>query len=277
MKVRIHSDTRPSAQRCIYCGSTNSLTDEHIIPFGLWGRIIFPNASCPDCANKINVFETQIQQRHLGAFRQRARIPLRKRRPRKYKFQLSFGTSNPSQPAPAPVEIGGDEMPRSFLLFRFMPPQIFVGPWSRQSEVWMHHDTGDMRELMYKYQNPAVFIGEYHNDMFCRLIAKIGHGLAVAYMPAEVLDTFHFLLPDLILDGADNYHRLVGGDFAVPPLSDLMHEWDISNAVCGNTEYLFARIRLFACLGTPRYHAVVASRPLGKITVTNDPVRFSGP
>jgi hypothetical protein len=130
---------------------------------------------------------------------------------------------------------------------------------------------------MDKHRVAAIFMGEYNHHHFCRLIAKIGHGLACAYMPAEVLDTFDLLLPDLILNGVENYNELIGGDFIVPPASDMMHEWDIANAVRGDTEYLFARIRLFACLGAPRYHAVVASRPLGSTTVTKDPVHLRTP
>lgn len=138
----------------------------------------------------------------------------------------------------------------------------------------MHQNADDWSEFLDKHTTPGVFMGEYHNDQFCRLIAKIGHGLTYAYMPQKLLDTFEFLLPSLILTGSDNYHHLVGGDFTVPPANEMMHEFNISNAVRGETEYLFARIRLFACLGAPVYHAVVASRPLGPTTVTKDPARF---
>lgn len=278
MKVRIFSDKRKSAGCCIYCDSCDDLTIEHIIPFGLWGRIEFADASCKCCAKKVNEgFEALVQQKHMGAFRARAKLPLRKKRKRNYKFKLSFGTRQGDPPAPLPIEIGGDEVPRDLLLLRFLPPQIFIGPWPRSPEIWMHRDEGDWSELLERHGNAAIFMGEYHNDKFCRLIAKIGHGLVHAYMPPMLLRSFEFLLPDLILNGSDNYHHLIGGDFTVPPANDLMHEWDISNAIRADTEYLFARIRLFACLGTPRYHAVVAKRPLGETTATKDPVRFPAP
>ncbi|MEE9544028.1 MAG: hypothetical protein V3V55_00330 [Rhodospirillales bacterium] len=213
MKVQILSDTLKSAECCIYCGARDDLTVEHIIPFGLWGRIEYPDASCKRCAKEINVFERQVQQKHLGAFRQRTKIPLRKRRPRKYKFALSFGTTDPKRPAPDPIEIGGDEMPRSILLLRFMPAKIFIDSWPNEAAIWMHQNDQDMQDLMDKHQNPAVFMGEYDNNMFCRLIAKIGHGLTLAYFDPEVLKTFQFLLPELILEGTEDYHRLIGGDF----------------------------------------------------------------
>jgi hypothetical protein len=151
---------------------------------------------------------------------------------------------------------------------------VLIGPWPRNPEFWFHYNSDDSTELMRKYGSTAHFGGSYENDKFCRLIAKIAHGLAVGYLPKEVWKTFQPLLPDLIRFGSENYHTLVGGDFTVPPSSPLMHEFDVSNAVRGDTEYIFTRIRLFACLGTPRYHAVVASRPLGAVTLTKDPARF---
>jgi hypothetical protein len=226
---------------------------------------------------KIHLFETQVMQKHLGAFRQRTKIPLRKRRQRNYEFDLSFGRKQGTPPAPPPIKISGDEVPRSFLLLRFCPAKVFIGPWPEPSTPWLYQNEKDWEKLIEKHQNPAIFMGEYHNDMFCRLLAKIGHGLALAYMPPDTLSNFEFLLQDMILSGSDDYHHLIGGDFTVPPAGTLMHEWDISNAVCGDTEYLFSRIRLFACLGTPRYHAVIAKRPLGKSTVTKDPVHFPVP
>jgi hypothetical protein len=109
--------------------------------------------------------------------------------------------------------------------------------------------------------------------MFCRLLAKIGHSLAMATMP-KTLSNFDLLLRDAILNGDANPHHLIGGDFTVPPATNTMHELEIANAINDETEYLFARIRLFAMLGTPRYHAVVASRPRTSTTVTEDPVRL---
>lgn len=273
MKVRIPNITAERSDRCIYCGVKNDLTDEHIVPFGLWGRLLYPDASCKECAAAINVFETQVQQKHLGGFRQRTKIPLRKRRRRDYKFQLSFATTDPIlRPPPAPIEISGDEVPRQMLLLRFLPPHILTGPWPRQPEIWMYHDTNDWKRMTAKYGSHGIFMGAYDNNMFCRLIAKIGHSYTLAFMDPKIMASFDLLATDLILKGDSNPHYLIGGDLDVPPATDWMHELEVCNAVKDKTEYLFARVRLFACLGTPRYHAVIASRPRGATTVTKDPV-----
>lgn len=35
---------------CIYCGSTDELGDEHIVPYGLSGDAVIPKGSCAVCA-----------------------------------------------------------------------------------------------------------------------------------------------------------------------------------------------------------------------------------
>lgn len=278
MEAQILSHTLKPAGRCIYCGVTDDLTLEHIIPFGLWGRIEFPDASCKACAKKINEeFEAPIMQSQLGAFRQRSKIPRRKGRPRNYKHTLVFGHMSGSPPPPEPIEITGDDVPRTILLMRFMPPKIFIDRWPKGPAIWFYQNSDDQREFMEKHPNPGIFMGTVDLHKFCRLIAKISHGLVLGYMPPKILDTFQLLLPDLILNGTEDFHHLVGGNFTVPEACDLMHDWKIANAVRGNVEYLFAKIRLFGCLGAPWYLAVVASRPLGEATVTKDPVHFPSP
>lgn len=46
--------------KCIYCGSTDDLTDEHIIPFALHGNTILPKSSCKECASKTGKVEQDV-------------------------------------------------------------------------------------------------------------------------------------------------------------------------------------------------------------------------
>lgn len=276
MEIKMLADVRPSAGKCIYCGSRENLTLEHIIPYGLYGRIEYPKASCKSCAKIINEgFEAHVMRKQLGAFRSSAQVPERKRRKRDYKFRVVYGHKQGDPPPPPPKVVGGVELPRTMLLMRLMPPEIFIDRWPKEPAIWYYQNDEDLKKQAEKNESTAVFMGEYDHHKFCRLIAKIGHGLAQAYMPPSIKETFDFLLPDLILNGSDNYHHLIGGNFTVaPPVPELATDWDISNAVRGKTEYIFTRIRLFAFLGAPDYIAVVARRPLGSVTWTKDPVRF---
>lgn len=63
--------------QCIYCGSTESLSDEHVIPFGLGGTLILPKASCPSCAEVTKAFEQRLLRGHWWAYRRKVGIKSR--------------------------------------------------------------------------------------------------------------------------------------------------------------------------------------------------------
>ena len=63
--------------RCIYCGSSESLSDEHVIPFGLGGTLILPKASCPSCAKITQAFEQRLLRGHWWAYRRKVGIKSR--------------------------------------------------------------------------------------------------------------------------------------------------------------------------------------------------------
>ena len=44
----------PGYGRCIYCGSTGPLKDEHIIPFSLGGKAVIEAASSGECKKVTN-------------------------------------------------------------------------------------------------------------------------------------------------------------------------------------------------------------------------------
>ena len=61
--------------RCIYCGATEhspgraKLGDEHIVPEGLGGMMILPEASCGRCEGMTSSIEQFCQKTTLGALR----------------------------------------------------------------------------------------------------------------------------------------------------------------------------------------------------------------
>ncbi|WP_148293026.1 HNH endonuclease [Comamonas sp. B-9] len=42
---------------CIYCGSTDNLTDEHVVPYGINGDMLLPKSSCLACNKITSKFE----------------------------------------------------------------------------------------------------------------------------------------------------------------------------------------------------------------------------
>ena len=63
------SKTYAPVNQCIFCGATDELSDEHILPFGLSGTTILPKASCRACAKITCRFEAQVLRGPMRAVR----------------------------------------------------------------------------------------------------------------------------------------------------------------------------------------------------------------
>ncbi len=71
--------TYDPADVCIYCGSTVALSDEHIIPLGLGGRLILPKASCAICREAASKFERTCLRTMYGPLRLLYDLPTRRK------------------------------------------------------------------------------------------------------------------------------------------------------------------------------------------------------
>jgi hypothetical protein len=80
--------TYAAVNRCIYCGTNEKLSDEHIIPFGLGGRWVLPKSSCVECAKKTSAFEHTCQRTMFGPLRMYYDLPTRRRKERPKKLPL---------------------------------------------------------------------------------------------------------------------------------------------------------------------------------------------
>jgi C4-type Zn-finger protein len=56
--------------KCIYCNSTENLSDEHVVPYGLGGTLILYKASCSNCARETSKFERRLLRGHWWPYRQ---------------------------------------------------------------------------------------------------------------------------------------------------------------------------------------------------------------
>lgn len=68
-----------SIGKCIYCGAIEGLTDEHVIPYGLGGILVLPNASCRVCAAVTSALELRLLRRPWWPYRRA--LGLTSRRP----------------------------------------------------------------------------------------------------------------------------------------------------------------------------------------------------
>jgi hypothetical protein len=59
----------PRIGRCIYCGSTENLSKEHIVPLGLGGEDVLYDASCGWCRDATSRIESRLLKHACKGFR----------------------------------------------------------------------------------------------------------------------------------------------------------------------------------------------------------------
>ncbi|MDV2988840.1 MAG: HNH endonuclease [Dehalogenimonas sp.] len=234
--------------QCIYCGSTEELTDEHIIPFSLGGRFILRNASCLTCNRITNSFETKIL-RDGGQFdliRSVGKLPSREKilRPKEHDFAIEGNK----------VKVPVEKCPGLFMMPIFRPPRYIVNYDSSVSCVLgatLHISKGS-EELLAGLGNKVE--GELKNvtRLFPRLLAKIAYGMVISERGLDALET-NFVLP-CILGKQDDAREWVGCErTSVLPKDSLFH-----NLACYEKDGVIGvTIRLFANFQTPEYLVIV--------------------
>jgi hypothetical protein len=75
---------------CIYCGDTQDLTDEHIIPLALGGTLILPDSSCKKCAAMTSAIELKVLRGFMYDARVIGNFPSRRKKlwPKTWRMRL---------------------------------------------------------------------------------------------------------------------------------------------------------------------------------------------
>ena len=257
------------AGQCIYCGSTNKLTKEHIIPYALGGTWVQPNASCTDCSKITAIFEGQFCRTILGPLRMLYNMPTRrpKDRPRHLALKVKYPNSADWEVA----YVDRDICPFLIGLPLYAPPSAVTGIigdevsgsaakrfWLRGGGFWQDRDQ-HLQWLCEALGAVEVMpTAEIKTDPFCLTLAKIAHAFASAEMGR---DGFMPLLTDMIRqrDLSSRPEFIGGGEGNETPSTEL-HQVDFDEAAA-SAGLVVVRIRLLAILGTPTY-SVVAGRKL---------------
>ena len=264
--MAIRTTTRlESVGECVYCGAKDGLSDEHIVPFGLGGNIVLPDASCQSCVKITSAFEGRV----LGGFMHRARttgkFPTRRPRKRPTTHNVTLlrdGAAIETQLAP-------DQEPGILQLPLLPPPQFFSGTTGTKGVVIRGIET------LYFGVNPEEFArahgatGLRQTDnldvtSFARMIGKIGYCYICATLGIPPRDEVPVL--PFILGSSDDGGQWIGSvNFAT------QSERDGANIVLAYTTYksdvephivvLVARVKLFAKAGATGYEVLIRSRP----------------
>jgi hypothetical protein len=261
--------TYPTVNCCIYCGSTEALSNEHIIPLGLGGRWVLPKASCAECAKETGTFERTCQRTMFGPLRMYYDLPSRRRRERPKKLPLKVKVSPDSDWSF--IDVDREVYPFLVLFPLLQIPDELSGcttggeRGAKVKHLWIRgasfrdgiipHMEALAAELGVAAIEPT---GTVSAPEFFRMLAKISHAFAVAEMG---MGSFSPFLTSIICDAdTSNSAQYIGGLPLAEPAAVAIHELSFGSPTGNRSDIVAVRIRLLATLETPTYYVTVGRR-----------------
>lgn len=238
----------PTFGVCIYCGrSAVELSDEHILPYSLFGVHVIEKASCRECAKVTGKFEQDVSRGLWRDFRTSYGAPTRRKSDRRIDH-FPGGASLKDYPAPGVFYL----MSRAAALSG-LPEDIDF------SEMWRlvtisDHESNVAYEK--RFGRPIESSFKHVPYSYGRMLAKIGYGQVLTGFG---IDEFEPICVPYILGEKKNISYIVGGSADMRPPEPVAYR--MSTCAFGGAEKLLlvADIRLWAHLGAPNYHVVVGA------------------
>jgi hypothetical protein len=240
--MEMHPEIRSlPVSRCIYCGATDQLSDEHIIPYSLNGNLVLRDASCGVCAATTGAIEQHLCDTIFQAIRLHQYFRSRGKRPRPDSLFLSKDGES--------FKIPASDHPGWLVLPIFSLPS-FPGEGESGIRVagavsWLTAEDAIHRHAA--LPEGTGLSAKFKPDRLGRMLAKIAHSYSVLYLGP---DGFLPFPPDIILDRGENIAKYVGGTgtiqkSAILPTQLHQIEIDFTTDEVGR-KALYCRIRLFS-------------------------------
>lgn len=254
--------------QCIYCGATEyapgssrTLAEEHIIPLGIGGTFILPEASCQKCERVTGRTESIALNNHLMG--PRRHLGLRGRTPPS-KAVKEIPVFVPHPDGDRKVMIPAEDHPAALFLLQLGNPPVLerlLGRWVEPPRPlgvftkWFNYKDEVLRGKygITEWATPAL---DFYS--FGRMLAKIGHAHAVSTMG---LGSFHPVLNRAILEDDRDSALVVpfiGGGPPRPP-ERALHTLKEGTATIAGIKFVVVEVRLFAQFGAPAYIVVVGT------------------
>jgi hypothetical protein len=242
--------------KCIYCGSTDNLTREHIVPHGLGGPWLLLKASCKKCARITSDFEGGVLGKFFILVRTKLGLPTYnpKNRPKTFPFLVTIGGKEKV------LEVPVSDCPTVFMMPLLEKPGYIRKDTQVKgmvvSGMSLHGKESEFREFKAKYNVESISYTEELRTSFARVLAKIAYGMVVLQYGLDMIEEA-YVLP-CILGKKDDASQWVGCEAphespALLPREQYLHRIYILI----NKNELGARIRLFANNQTPEYLVIV--------------------
>lgn len=242
--------------KCIYCGSTDNLTREHIVPRGLGGPWLLLKASCKKCAKVTSGFERGVLGEFFILVRTKLGLPTYrpKNRPKTFPFLVTIGGKEKV------LEVPVSDCPTLFMMPELEKPGYIrkdtQGKGMSVAGMSLHGKENEFREFKAKYNVESISYTRELRTSFARVLAKIAYGMTVLQYGLDMIEET-YVLP-CIMDDKVDVGQWVGCEDphkspALLPREQFLHRIDI---LIKKSE-VGARIRLFANYQTPEYLVIV--------------------
>jgi hypothetical protein len=261
----VHGRVFPSYGRCIYCGATRDLKDEHIVPLSLGGTAVIEKASCSNCEKITSYLDGYLARDIFNEYR--SHVGIRSRRPKQRPKSLFASFLKPDG-SEIVEKFSPKDQPYVLLMPIWNVPGIALGKsptadfdvtqghlYIFTSEDVQKRITAEELKLgVWPYVNYATFARAIARISFCQAVAQLG------------LDGFNHLdLPGLILGTYPNIPHYVGVTRDIPPPPDerrITHKVELQMYNVANCRYWLVSLRLFAHSGykengMPIYRTIV--------------------
>jgi len=256
-----HETVLADVGQCIYCGTHENLTDEHIIPLALNGNLVIANASCKKCAKITSAFEEKV----LRGFMLDARTvgKFKTRRPKQRPKRLKIGRRNAGGDIET-VFVTPENHPGFLVLPRLARAHVFGGNPPLQGVTVEGYETiyfGATPEHAAKELDTKTIQFQVNWDVssFARMLAKIAYAYAIGV---------HGLLPrnkvpilPLILGTADDASTWLGSAEYILDIEQKRPIHALATAIGpgqpSGKHGVVARVKLFASSGATGYEVLV--------------------
>jgi len=239
--------------RCIYCGSTQSLTDEHIVPRGLNGPWELLKGSCRACSEITSAFEKSVLREQFILPRTALRFHTYhpKNRPQTFSFEVEKDGHKET------IIMPGTECPPLFVMLTLNKPR-YIEEYDYKKGVKVIgsslHGPG-LLKIKEKLKIDGISIKvTMAGTCFERMLAKIAYGMTILAYDLDALEEC-YVLP-CILGQKDDVGYWVGSsgkDINALPKEKQLHRIFLTQ----KGKEVSALIRLFASYQTPEYGVIV--------------------
>lgn len=250
----------PVIGECIYCGNKSGLTDEHTIPYALFGKAILKKASCRDCAAKTQKVEQRLLRDTFGQVREYLQFPTRKaRKSRRWSGTRPVTDKRTGDVSQRPL---ADGIIALYLVFPdYLPRALGAEPAEERHEKRSVAaiPLNDVKPLEQDHYEEGWI--RFNSADIERCIAKIALCEAIREIDQNIRDP---VLSRFILEGHGDSSEFLGA-IATHDITNQMHRIFYEKLVKDGRDVigLMTTVELFSFLPSPSYKVLV--RPLGQI------------